>query len=405
MPKVSIIMPVFNEKHFLKTSISSALAQSIDDIELICCDDGSDDGSFEYLKEIQKNDDRLIVLQQKNLGAGPARNACLDRATGEYVCFLDADDCYIDRHSLEIMYSKMKMNNVSVCCGMLKYNRNGVIEDADYFRMFTNAGDTIISFRELQTDYYFQCFLFERKIIEENNIRFMNLRRYQDPPFLVSVLHKANQILMINESVYLYTANENKINFNYEKTNALLKGLLWELRFAKENGYYNLSELVLKRLNKDFKDKIIQNISFEHSDILSILFEMNNLYDDKQIVLPIFQIMIQMIKGCDFEWERKLLSVKEIYRKNIVLYGAGESGSNFIQKNIINHSVNVVAWIDKYRYGEEKQGIVIQDVTALSKLKYDYVVVAIRNNEVYEQIVKELREKLINPDKIIRWRF
>jgi glycosyltransferase involved in cell wall biosynthesis len=93
MPMVSVVIPVFNAERTLARAIDSVLAQKgTDDVEIIVCDDGSIDGSAAIL---DRYGDRLVVVRQENRGRGAARNACLVRARGEFIAFLDADDRWV----------------------------------------------------------------------------------------------------------------------------------------------------------------------------------------------------------------------------------------------------------------------------------------------------------------------
>ena len=92
MPKISVIVPVYNTEPWLASCLDSVLAQSEQDFEVICVNDGSTDGSGATLKRYTEQDKRVRVLTQKNQGQSVARNAGLDVAKGEYIFFLDSDD-------------------------------------------------------------------------------------------------------------------------------------------------------------------------------------------------------------------------------------------------------------------------------------------------------------------------
>jgi glycosyltransferase involved in cell wall biosynthesis len=92
MPKVSIIIPVYNVEKYLAECLDSAIGQTLRDIEIICVDDGSTDRSPEILDKYAKKDSRIVVIHQENVGPGQTRNVGINLAKGEYIAFLDSDD-------------------------------------------------------------------------------------------------------------------------------------------------------------------------------------------------------------------------------------------------------------------------------------------------------------------------
>ncbi|GAB2848268.1 hypothetical protein GCM10022221_54530 [Actinocorallia aurea] len=114
-PKASVIVPVYNCRTSLERCVGSVFAQSLSDLELICVDDGSTDGSLDLLRQI--TDPRLTVITQPNSGGpGAPRNAGLDRATGEFVLFLDADD-WLGPRALELMVAMAEDNDTDIVIG------------------------------------------------------------------------------------------------------------------------------------------------------------------------------------------------------------------------------------------------------------------------------------------------
>ena len=99
-PLISVIMPIYNIHRYLNDSISSIFAQTIDNWELICIDDGSIDGSFEICKSLASLDSRIIPLRQKHTGLSAARNKGISLSCGDYIYLLDGDD-YIEPQTLE----------------------------------------------------------------------------------------------------------------------------------------------------------------------------------------------------------------------------------------------------------------------------------------------------------------
>ena len=113
--KVSVIMAVYNAERYLRQALESVCQQTLRDIEIICVDDGSTDGSMEILKEFAGQDDRIKILQhlEKTDGAAAARNMGLQAARGEYLSFLDADD-WFEPDMLEKAYEKASLRELDV---------------------------------------------------------------------------------------------------------------------------------------------------------------------------------------------------------------------------------------------------------------------------------------------------
>ena len=112
---VSVIMAVYNAMPYLEQAVESVLSQTLHDIEFICVDDGSTDGSLEELREYAKMDSRMRVLRHREQtdGAGAARNLGLEAATGKYLSVLDADD-FFALDMLEKAYAKAEATKADI---------------------------------------------------------------------------------------------------------------------------------------------------------------------------------------------------------------------------------------------------------------------------------------------------
>ncbi len=112
--KVSVIIPVYNTKDYLRKCLDSLLAQTIDEIEILAVDDGSTDGTTDLLKEYaDKHPERIKAFYKENGGQGSARNLALQYAKGEYLGFVDSDD-WVDLDMYEKMYEKAKQDNADI---------------------------------------------------------------------------------------------------------------------------------------------------------------------------------------------------------------------------------------------------------------------------------------------------
>lgn len=106
-PKLSVVVPVYNVEPYLVRALESIRNQTYGNLEILCVDDGSTDGSWAILDGYQKRDRRFVCVKQANQGVAAARNAALELATGEYVAFVDPDD-WVEEDAYELMMSRMQ---------------------------------------------------------------------------------------------------------------------------------------------------------------------------------------------------------------------------------------------------------------------------------------------------------
>ena len=111
--KVSVLVPIYNVEEFLPECLDSLVNQTLKEIEIICINDGSKDGSLKILKEYASKDKRIKIIDKKNTGYGDSMNQGLKKATGEYVGIVESDD-FIDKDAFEKLYKIAKDKNVEV---------------------------------------------------------------------------------------------------------------------------------------------------------------------------------------------------------------------------------------------------------------------------------------------------
>ncbi len=121
MPKISIIVPVYNVENYLKKCLDSIVNQTFKDIEIILINDGSTDNSLNICKEYAKKDHRIRLINKPNGGLSSARNVGIDLSTGEYLGFVDSDD-WIALNMYEKLYNLCKIFNADI--SQCKYIRN-----------------------------------------------------------------------------------------------------------------------------------------------------------------------------------------------------------------------------------------------------------------------------------------
>ena len=210
-PKVSVIIPVYNAEPYLRQCLDSVVNQTLKDIEIICVDDGSTDGSAELLRRLGESEPRLRLLQQENQGAGVARNRALAAARGEYIAFLDADDM-LTPDALEAYYSTGIRTgaDVLVAKGAVFSDDPRNAKERDFFlrEEFIPLADTF-SAKDCYPFVFSFTFggqggkCFRRSFIEENDLRFLTLPKSEDFYFIHRGIAKASCIAPIRRTLYL----------------------------------------------------------------------------------------------------------------------------------------------------------------------------------------------------------
>ena len=217
MPKVSIVIPVCNAEAHLGECLDSVLGQTLREIEVICVDDGSTDGSAGILADYARRDPRVRIVRQANAGAGAARNRALDMATGDAVAFMDADDRYPDGGTLERMAHALRTSGCELAAGTV---RRFPEDTARAVRLnahlranvrFPHAG--VVTLSEYQSPFRYWCYIYRRRFLDDNRIRFPRWRRFQDPPFLARALIAAGRFWTMEECVYLYRLPEKRVEW------------------------------------------------------------------------------------------------------------------------------------------------------------------------------------------------
>ena len=372
--KISVIIPVYNCESYLEKCIRSVLDQTLQETEIICIDDGSTDQSVRILENLEKKESRISVLRQKNKGAGSARNRGIRAAKGKYVAFLDADDYYVDRDALERMYCACEEEGVSVC-GSRRMELDGEQEKegALFSGMFEDGKDKrICLYREYQIDYDYQNFLFERALLQKNEIEFPLYRRFQDPPFLVQALFVAERFAVVDTRLYCYRLPDVVFRFNESKTVDLLRGLNENLTFAAEHQLDRLFERTQERLEYEYAYLICRNISGENTEILGLLWKANQIVCDKRNCDYMIRPLKMLLCGARKNIEQYARNLADIIKKQevISIYGAGKVAGkmlDFLEKEQLLDKVRAMIVSDRKENAERIGNIPVISIDQYQK--------------------------------------
>lgn len=252
-PKISIILPTYNVENFLKQCLDSIAAQTYTNIEVIIIIDGATDRSYEIAQEFCQKDSRFNVYWQNNAGSGPARNNGIDRATGEFIMFVDPDDWCLPTYVENLLELQQEGNYdiVTTSETTIYFSKSGKIKKIlpPHFKEGSYKGgqqlhEKYLSFFLNGYIHAPHCKIYKADIIKNNNIRFPNVRRSQDIIFNYRYYDHAQSILISNYSGYMYRVvskeRAKRLKPDYYKTIGIIYNDIkalhekWECTFDKK---------------------------------------------------------------------------------------------------------------------------------------------------------------------------
>ena len=233
MPKVSVIVPVYNVEKYLVRCINSLLNQTLQDFEIIFIDDGSTDNSKKIIeKHLNLHREKIKYYYKENGGLSSARNYGIPYARGEYIAFLDSDD-YIEPTMYEEMYNIAKKENSDMveCDFIWEYPDK---QKYDCGQIYNDKKEALEKARVVAWNK-----LIKRDILEKEKIEFPFGLRYEDVEFFYKLVPSLNKISFVKKFFIHYVQRNNSIvNTQNSKTRDIFKVLDNVIDYYKKNNYY-----------------------------------------------------------------------------------------------------------------------------------------------------------------------
>lgn len=413
MPKISVIVPIYNTESYLKECLDSIINQTLLDIEIILINDGSTDNSSIIMKEFKEKDSRIIIINQKNQGQGEARNVGIKLAKAPYLAFVDSDDI-IHPKMLEKLYSKILLDNSDIVKCTYTRELNNFFTNENYKTINFNTKDKY--FKEILSINYLSLIwdgLYKKNLFTKNHLFFKNMV-YEDAELLFKLVYNSKKLSYIQDTLYFWRETNNstsrsinkkqiddifkviRITYNFlEKENIYIK---YKIEFLQRCFYYQ--NRILDKINGYGKDKKEIYIKYLDKKISKYKFfnkKYLNLIRKYDFPLYINCIMKKAFMYLEFDKELFKSSIKP-FSKNIsqigakkntyILYGNGTI-SKIIQNLIPNKIIGYVDISDKDYHPSTLKNIVFDKII---------VTVAGREKEIINYLVTDLK---VNKNKIL----
>ena len=408
--KISVIIPVYNAEETIIRCLKSVTEQTIAPKEIICIDDGSTDNSLVLLRRYSLSHHEVKVINHDNMGTGATRNVGIDIALGEYIAFIDADDEYVQKDALELLYNAAEKNNVYIAGGRTESNWNGITKIEHY------CDDAWLNHVVITANFpYFWGFfayIYRKKIFDDGGNRFPIRTVMEDQTFLQKVLYSARKLYTTSSLIiryyngshihaYFSQANmrdivdsyNEMISFAYEKKNkvqiqVLLDQLLHEYSFLYLSSLFRLPENI-KRENEllNVVNKAAQYIDYDEGLLKAISIQ--DVIDNYTRDSLCFNAMISQIKSA----------------KSVVIYGARNAAvvlSEYLS-NELNISIDSFAVSDTSANVTQIDNIPVRDIDKYTIHEYNNTLFVIATVHGYTEIVDKLKSLSVSHYLYFDW--
>lgn len=314
---ISVIVPVYNVEKYLEKCVDSIVNQTYKNLEIILVDDGATDNSGKICDELVELDNRIKVYHKKNGGLSDARNYGVERATGDYIGFVDSDD-YIDAEMYEKLYEAIKKENVDVAECNLKIvypEKTDLFTDQKYYQI-CNKQEYLEEYLKIEKIFGSACVRLTKVDIAKK-LKFPVGKLYEDTYYAYDLIGIVDKYVIVDNPYYNYLMRENSI------TNAKFNPRIFDLIEIVEkfhtNVYKNYPSL------KEAADcrKMYAYFSVLNSILLEEDFKNNSFY--KQIIDYFKEEYTKLLRNKYITRNRKLsvLLIKfsiNLYRKVLLRY-------------------------------------------------------------------------------------
>ncbi len=305
MPKVSIIVPIYNVEKYLSKCIESLINQKLEDIQIILVNDGSKDSSGKIAKEYsQKYQEKIIYLEKENGGLSSARNYGIEYATGEYISFVDSDDC-VDINLYKNLEKYMDESYDMIKIAIFKVDSDGNLINKNKTELFLEKSGQEAFNILYKSDVMLEpawAYVYKREFWNNNKIKFSEGRCHENFRLIPKVLLKAKKVASTDIQGYYYVQSEKSItrNQNEEKKKQMSNDLI-----------YFYDKIIDSAKYMKLEKKTLENLKIYYTNCL--LLEINNIQNSKNR-----KEYIQELKNRKITKNIKVRNLKQLIKRIIL---------------------------------------------------------------------------------------
>lgn len=400
MPKISLVIAIYNLENYIEKCLDSLLNQTFQDYEIICVNDGSTDRTLEILEKYASKDSRIKIINQQNSGAGAARTRGLKEVTGKYFQMLDGDD-WFETDMIEKLYNLAEKHQADIAvCSARKVDDNGNILESrnpnSPINLWKVPLEKPFSYKDFPEDIFSLIGyvpwnkIYLTSLAKENNLVYPSLVGGEDMGFVLMALACAQKVVVIDDELINYRFNRAGSVYTYRANHAsdiirtsllvkdfLIKKGLWdELKTAHKNAFLSAIRWEISLCSDDQYQKFLKEIK----EILPNGWEEYKPALRKDYITP--------------EYLAEFIGDKKVF-----LWGA----SNFIREVLSkekSHNPNILGIIDgnTASWGEKVYGYEIFSKDVLKKAHAEGILLTVLNNNerIYPELKNILKENFPN---------
>lgn len=409
--KLSIIVPVYNVENYLGECLDSLVSQKCGEMEIICVNDGSTDGSVDILKKYNKRYPILKLVSKANGGLSSARNAGMEKAKGKYVVFVDSDDLWTDGDVASYIVNAMEKEKLDMLMfGIEAFYETKELEkrlgrSKDYYHyqksygLFKHGYEMLQALRQGHDYLSSACIkVIKREVLDKNNLKFYEGITHEDELFSFLLFMNVGLCRHVDKIFYLRRYRDGSImtqKTSFKNLYGYFVAWRESLAWLRDNEIPNEAEGIAEEMLRLFEESPAYTYKKLDDDERKKI-ESCSMTDRYLLSKLLPNKPIATIDGNPFAFPYHLVPLNS----RIIIYGAGDVGQNMWRQIQKEKMVIPVGMIDKNSAKINQPNV--YSLKEMTSLMFDYIVIAIKDAGVAEVVKKNLEEMGIRDDTI-KW--